>query len=81
MLQCSPEDMASSILQSIHDFVQKAEPQSLRLVRLTIYQQSMVDVFIKAMKELAHKKKGLWGEQRVKCTRSFGATVSKGLKE
>lgn len=51
--------MAEAILQSICDFVNNEKPSSLSLVRLVIFDESMVTIFIEAMKRLIKEKKGL----------------------
>ncbi|XP_013401660.1 poly [ADP-ribose] polymerase 14 isoform X2 [Lingula anatina] len=58
---CDPKDVAKGMLDAIADFDRARKSQNLLLVRITIFQASMVDVFHKEMaKRVVDKSKGLY---------------------
>ena len=64
-LNINPREMAEAILQAINDYINMEKPRNLKLIRLVIFDQQMVQLFIKSMEKLVHEKKGLWGETNV----------------
>ncbi|XP_035682346.1 protein mono-ADP-ribosyltransferase PARP14-like [Branchiostoma floridae] len=58
----SPDQAASLMLDGVTDFAQKGSPQSLTTVRITVFQQQMLQNFHSEMdqraRELVHKSRG-----------------------